>query len=370
LAAVLRALAARAKLPLERVDDVIAGCSNQAGEDNRNVARMAALHAGIPVQVPGYTVNRLCGSGLQAVASAAHAIAAGEADVVIAGGVESMSRAPYVMLKPERAFARGAPEVADTVLGWRLVNPAMPPEWTIPLGETAEVVAERYGVTRAEQDAFALESQRRAARAIAEGRFTDERVPVETTDERGTPVHVEKDEHPRPDTSADGLARLEPAFRNGGTVTAGNASGLNDGAAACLVASREAAASLGLRPMARIVASAVAGVDPAVMGIGPIPATRKALERAGLRAKDLDLVELNEAFASQAIACLRELGIAWEKTNVSGGAIALGHPIGATGARLLTTLAHEMRRRKARYGLATMCIGVGQGIALILERES
>ena len=369
LAHAIRALVDRTKVPAARIDDVIAGCSNQAGEDNRNVARMAALLAGLPVEVPGVTVNRLCGSGLQAAVTAAHAIAAGEADIVIAGGVESMSRAPYVMLKPERAFPRGVPEVADTVLGWRLVNPKMRSEWTISLGETAEVVAERYGVSRAEQDELALESQRRAARALAEGRFRDEIVPVETTDERGKPVRVEQDEHPRPDSSAEGLSRLRPAFREGGTVTAGNASGLNDGAAACLVVSRAAAEELGLRPLARVVASAVAGVDPSVMGIGPIPATRKALERAGLTAGDLDLVELNEAFASQAIVCLRELGLAWEKTNVSGGAIALGHPIGATGARLLTTLVHELRRRGARYGLATMCIGVGQGIATIVERE-
>lgn len=368
LAHVIRALVERTRIPVDRIDDVIAGCSNQAGEDNRNVARMASLLAGLPVSVPGVTVNRLCASGLQAIVSAAHAIAAGEADVVIAGGVESMSRAPFVMLKPDRAFPRGVPPLGDTMLGWRFVNPKMPAEWTISLGETAEVVAERYGVSRAEQDEFALESQRRGARAIGEGRFRDEIVPVDTVDARGEPLRVEEDEHPRPDTSLDRLAHLAPAFVAGGTVTAGNASGLNDGAAACLVVSPAAAESLGLKPTTRVVASAVAGVDPSVMGIGPIPAVRRVLERAGLRVEDLDLIELNEAFASQAIACMRELALPWEKTNVSGGAIALGHPIGCTGARLLTTLVHEMRRREARYGLGTMCIGVGQGIATILER--
>ncbi|MBI4512937.1 MAG: thiolase family protein [Gemmatimonadetes bacterium] len=370
LALTIRALVERTGIPVTEIDDVVAGCSNQAGEDNRNVARMASLRAGLPVEVPGFTVNRLCGSGLQAVVSAAHAIAAGEADVVIAGGVESMSRAPYVMLKPDHPFARGTPEVADTVLGWRFVNPQMPPPWTVSLGETAEIVAEQYGITRQEQDEFALESQRRAARATTEGCFRDEIVPVETVDARGRPVRVEQDEHPRPDTSLERLAALPPAFRGGGTVTAGNASGLNDGAAALLVVSRSAAERLGLRPVARIVASAVAGVDPSCMGIGPIPATRRVLERAGLRLGDFDLIELNEAFASQTLACMRELGLPWEKTNVNGSAIALGHPIGCTGARLMTTLVHEMRRRGGRYGLCTMCIGVGQGIATIVEREA
>jgi 3-oxoadipyl-CoA thiolase len=370
LALVIRALVERTGVPEGEVEDVIMGCANQAGEDNRNVARMGALLAGLPISVAGQTVNRLCGSGLQAIVSAGHAIRAGEGEVFIAGGVESMSRAPFVMLKPEQAYPRGVPEVADTVLGWRFVNPKMPEEWTISLGMTAEVVAERYGVSRADQDEFGLESQRRAARAIEEGRFKDEIVPVEVPHRKGAPVVVDTDEHPRPDTDAEKLAALRAAFREGGTVTAGNSSGLNDGAAAVLVMSREHAEALGLEPMARIVASAVAGVEPDCMGMGPIPATRKALERAGLAAQDLDLIELNEAFAAQSIACMRQLGLPPEKTNVSGGAIALGHPLGCTGARLATTLVHELRRRKGRYGLCALCIGVGQGIATIFERES
>lgn len=368
-AGVLEALLRRSALDPATVDDVIMGCTNQAGEDNRNVARMALLRAGLPVSVPGQTVNRLCGSGLQAVLSASHAIRAGEGEVFLAGGVESMSRAPWVMLKPEHAFPRGAPEVADTVLGWRFTNPALPGRWTIGLGETAEVVAREYGVGRDEQDAFALESQRRAAAAQEAGRFADEIEPVRVPQRRGDPLVVDTDEHPRPDTTLEALARLRPAFAADGTVTAGNASGINDGAAALAVMSSAAAERAGLRPLARVVAGAVAGVEPDRMGMGPVPASRIALERAGWSADDLDLVELNEAFAAQAIPCMRELGLDPERVNVNGGAIALGHPVGCSGARILTTLVHEMRRRDARRGLATMCIGVGQGIALLVERD-
>lgn len=366
-AGVLEALAARTGVDPVRVDDVLLGCINQAGEDNRNVARMALLRAGYPVSVPGQTVNRLCGSGLQAVNSAAHAVRAGEGDVFVAGGVESMSRAPYVMLKPEHAYARGHPRVADTVLGWRFPNPAFPDLWTIGLGETAEVVAEKEGVTREEQDAFALESQRRAAAALEAGRFADEIAPVSVPRRKGGPRVVDTDEHPRPDTTAEALAGLRPVFREGGTVTAGNSSGINDGAAALLVVEERTAGSLGLEPLVRVVGSAVAGVEPHEMGLGPVPATRRALERAGWTADDLDLVELNEAFAAQAVPCIRALGLDPERTNVNGGAIALGHPVGCSGARILTTLVYEMRRRGARRGLATMCIGVGQGIATLVE---
>jgi 3-oxoadipyl-CoA thiolase len=349
-----------------RLDDVILGCTNQAGEDNRNVARMAALLAGLPVTVPGQTVNRLCGSGLQAVASAAQAIKAGEGDAFIAGGVESMTRAPYVMLKSAAPWNRDVPPVADSTLGWRFVNPRMSAEWTISLGMTAEKVAREYDISREEQDAFALESQRRAGAAIRDGVFKDEIVPVEVRRKRGDPVIVCTDEHPRPDITQGNLAALGPAFTAGGSVTAGNASGINDGASALLIVS-EAAANGG-RPLARIVASAVAGVDPSVMGIGPVPATRLALKRAGLRADQMDLVELNEAFASQAIACMRDLGLNPARVNVYGGAIALGHALGSSGSRMLATLVHALHRRNARFGLATMCIGVGQGIAVIVER--
>jgi len=369
LARAIEALVERTGIPVDRIEDVIAGCTNQAGEDNRNVGRMSALLAGLPVEVAGQTVNRLCGSGLQAVVSAGHAIRAGEGDVIIAGGVESMSRAPWVMLKPEEGFPREAPPVADTTVGWRFTNPEMPERWTISLGETAEVVAETYGISREEQDAFAAESQRRAAAAIEEGRFDGEIVPIDVPRRKGGPIRVDRDEHPRPDVTAGKLAGLRPVFRKDGTVTAGSASGINDGASAVLVASRAAARELGLDPMARVGASAVAGVDPSCMGIGPVPATRKALERAGLGVEDLDLVELNEAFAAQAIPSLRELGLDPAKVNVNGGAIALGHPLGCTGAKLLTTLVHEMRRRGARAGLVTMCIGVGQGIALVVHGE-
>jgi 3-oxoadipyl-CoA thiolase len=368
-AGVIRAVLDRNGIDPASVDDVILGCTNQAGEDNRNVARMALLRAGLPVTVPGQTVNRLCGSGLQAVVSAAHAVRAGEGDVFVAGGVESMSRAPWVLLKPEHPFPRGTPPIADTVLGWRFPNPAFPAEWVMGLGETAEVVASDYGLTREEQDAFALESQRRAARARDEGRFEREIVPVEVPVRRGEPRVVSADEHPRPETDLDTLARLRPVFRQDGTVTAGNASGINDGAAALLVVSERAGRELGLRPMARVRASAVAGVEPHRMGVGPIPATRRALARAGMTSGDLDLVELNEAFAAQALPCIRELELDPERTNPNGGAIALGHPVGASGARILTTLVHEMARSDQGVGLATMCIGVGQGIAMIVDRK-
>ncbi len=368
-AVVMRALVERSGVDVATVDDVILGCANQAGEDNRNVARMAALLAGLPVEIPGQTVNRLCGSGLQAVASASQAIRAGEGECFIDGGVESMSRAPWVTLKPEEAFSRAAPVSADTTVGWRFVNPRMPREWTFPLGATAEEVARRYGITREEQDAFAAESQRRTACAMAEGRFDDELVPVPVPGKRGAITMVTQDEHPRPDVTVASLAAMKPAFaKEHGTVTAGSSSGINDGASAVLVMSEDAARRAGLAPLARIVTTAVAGVSPEVMGLGPVPATRRALERAGLRAADLDLIELNEAFASQSIACIRDLGLDPARVNVNGGAIALGHPLGASGARVLTTLVHEMRRRNARRGLATMCIGVGQGIAMIVER--
>ncbi len=370
LARVIEALLRRTGVSPDRVEDVVAGCTNGAGEDNRNVARMSALLAGLPIEVAGQTVNRLCGSGLQAVVTAGHAIRAGEGDVFIAGGVESMSRAPWVMLKPEQGFSRQPPPIADTTVGWRFTNPTMPERWTISLGETAEVVAEAHGVSREEQDTLALESQRRAARAIEEGRFRDEIVPIEVPRRKGEPVVVDTDEHPRPDFTAEKLAALRPAFRDGGTVTAGSSSGINDGAAALLVTSRAAAAELGLQPLARLGASAVAGVDPSCMGLGPVPATRKALDRAGLMVDDIDLVELNEAFAAQALPCMRELGLDPARVNVNGGAIALGHPLGCTGAKLLTTLVHEMRRRGAGTGLVTMCIGVGQGIALIVHAET
>jgi 3-oxoadipyl-CoA thiolase len=361
----LRAAVARAGFDPAGLDDVILGCTNQAGEDNRNVARMAALLAGFPVEVPGQTVNRLCGSGLQAAASAAQAIKAGEGDAFLAGGVESMTRAPYVMLKRGTSWDRRPPEIADSTVGWRFTNPRMPDRWTISLGETAEKVAREHGVTRAEQDAFAYESQQRAARALAACVFSEEIVPVDVPGPNGT-TSLTVDEHPRPDVTPERLAQLQPAFTAGGTVTAGTSSGINDGAAALLV--RAGAGSDGAGALGRIVATAVAGVDPSCMGLGPIPATRKVLERAGLRVQDLDLVELNEAFAAQAIACIRALDLDPERVNVHGGGIALGHPLGCTGAKLLTTLLHALRRRGGRYGLVTMCIGVGQGIAMIVER--
>jgi 3-oxoadipyl-CoA thiolase len=368
-ALVLRSLVERTGIDPALIEDVILGCANQAGEDNRDVARMAALLAGFPVEVAGLTVNRLCGSGLQAVNTAAHAIAVGDGDVFVAGGVESMSRAPYVMLKPEEPFERGTHELVDTTLGWRFVNPRLAAVYpAISLGETAECVADDWGVSRERQDEFALESQRRTAAAIEAGRFDAQLVAVPVPQRKGAPLLVNRDEHPRPETTAEGLARLRPAFREGGTVTAGNSSGINDGASALLLVAAERARDLGLRPMARVVATAVAGVEPRIMGMGPVPAIRKALARAGLTVADLDVVELNEAFASQSIACIEELGLDPARVNPNGGAIALGHPLGASGARLATMLVHELGRTGGRYGMAAMCIGVGQGIATLLER--
>jgi len=359
LAAVpIKAVVERSGVDPASIDDVILGCTNQAGEDNRNVARMALLLAGLPVEVPGQTVNRLCGSGLQAVASAAQAIKAGEGETFIAGGVENMTRAPYVTLKSGEPWSRKAPETADTTVGWRFTNPRLKKEWTISLGETAEVVAQQYKISRAEQDAFAVESQRRAHEALHNCVFTDEIVKVTLPD--GTTF--EKDEYPRAGTTLESVGKLKPAFKKDGTVTAATSSGINDGAAALLVTSNAK------KPLARIVATAVAGVDPSCMGLGPIPATQKALKRAGLKIDQIDLIELNEAFAAQAIACIRELKLDPAKVNIYGGGIALGHPLGCTGAKLLTTLVHALHRTKASYGLVTMCIGVGQGIAMIVER--
>ena len=368
-ATVLEAVVARSGINAADIDDVILGCANQAGEDNRNVARMALLVAGYPVEVPGQTVNRLCGSGLQALAAAANAIAVGDAEVVVAGGVESMSRAPLVTLKPESGLERGNRELVDTTIGWRFVNPRLHAKYpAISLGETAERVADQWHVSREAQDELALASQQRAAAAAASGVHAEEIVPVSIPQRSGAPIVVDRDEHPRPDTSAAALAKLKPAFATDGTVTAGNASGINDGAAALLVVESERARALGLKPYARIVATAVAGVDPSVMGAGPIPAIRKLLERTGLTVADIDRVELNEAFASQAVACITELGLDPAKTNVHGGAIALGHPLGASGARMATTLVRELRRSGGRYGIAAMCVGVGQGIAMLVER--
>jgi 3-oxoadipyl-CoA thiolase len=368
---VIRCLLDRSGLDPAQVDDVILGAANQAGEDNRNVGRMAALLAGLPVEVPGQTVNRLCGSGLQAVVAAAHAIVAGDGDSFVAGGTGSMSRAPLVMAKPSAAFPRGEQTLYDTTLGWRFTNPRLAEaHYPYSMGETAENVVEQRGVSRDDQDAFALASQQRWKAAHDAGRFADEIVPIEVpAGRRGETTTVDTDEHPRPDVTLESLAKLKPAFTRdaSGSVTAGNSSGINDGAAALLVMSEARARELGARPIMRLVASGVAGVDPATMGLGPIPATRLALERAGLTVDDLDLVELNEAFAAQALPVMRELGLDPERTNVNGGAIAIGHPLGASGARLTATLAHEMRRRGARYGLATMCIGVGQGIAAVFE---
>jgi 3-oxoadipyl-CoA thiolase len=359
-ALVIREAVARAGVPVEQIEDVWFGAANQAGEDNRNVARMAALLAGLPESAAGVTVNRLCASGLAAVVGACHAVIAGDGDLFVAGGEESMSRAPFVTAKAEKPFERGDRPSYDTTLGWRFTNPKLvelfPPE---SMGETGENVAERWGVTREDQDAFALESQRRWAAADEAGRFADELVPV---------GDVVRDEHPRPTTTLEKLAALKPAFREGGTVTAGNASGINDGAAALVIASEEKARELGMEPLGRFVGSAVAGVDPRVMGIGPIPAVRRLLERSGVALDDVDLVELNEAFASQSLAVIRELGLDPEKVNVNGGAIALGHPLGMSGARLVVSLLHELRRRGGRYGLATLCVGVGQGQAALFER--
>jgi 3-oxoadipyl-CoA thiolase len=364
----IRATVERSGLDPALIEDVILGNANGAGEENRNVARMAALLAGLPLETGGQTVNRLCGSGLQAINSAAHAIMVGDGDAFVAGGVESMTRAPYVMLKPETAFGRGDPAMVDSTIGWRFTNPRLAAmHHPFSMGETAENVAEQCGVTRDDQDAFALRSHQRAIAAIADGRLDDQIVPVTVPQPKGEALVVDRDEHPRADTSPEALARLRPAFREGGSVTAGNSSGINDGASAVVLVEAGLARSLGLRPLARVVSTAIAGVDPAVMGLGPVPATRKALDRAGLTVEDLDLVELNEAFASQSLACMRELGLDPERVNVNGGAIAVGHPLGMSGARLITGLVHELRRRSGRYGLATMCIGVGQGIATIVE---
>jgi len=355
----------------DAVDEVYMGCTNQAGEDNRNVARMASLLAGLPVQVPGVTVNRLCASGLEAVSQGSRQLRLGEGELVLAGGVESMSRAPLVGLKPERGFPRGGMELVDSTIGWRFTNPRMAERYsTESLGATAENVAERYGVTREDQDAFALESHRRAVAAAEAGRFDQEIVTVDVPQPKGEPVTIHADEGPRPDTSLERLAKLPAVFREGGTVTAGNSSGINDGAACVVLAGEERARQLAREPLARIVSVGAAGVDPAYMGIGPIPAVRKALQRAGLEIRDIDLMELNEAFASQVLACARELGLDHERLNVNGGAIALGHPLGASGARLLGTLVWELRRRGGRYGVATMCIGVGQGLAMVVENPA
>ena len=363
LAAVaLKAAVERAGVEPRAVEDVHLGCANQAGEDNRNVARMAALLAGFPDSVPGVTVNRLCASGLSAIVTASHAIRAGEAELLIAGGVESMSRAPLAMAKGEKPFQRGDRVAYDTTLGWRFPNPKMEERFPLEsMGETGENVAERYGVSRAAQDEFALRSQRRWAEAAEAGRFDGELIELEELD---------RDEHPRPDTDAEKLARLRPAFREGGTVTAGNSSGLNDGAAALVLASEEYAAEHGLPVLARFLGSGAAGVDPRLMGIGPVPAMLRALERTGLEAGELGLVELNEAFAAQAVAVIRELGLDPERVNVNGGAIAIGHPLGMSGARLAVTLVHELRRRGERYGAATLCVGVGQGQAAIFENPT
>ena len=356
-ALVIREAVERAGVDPAEVEDVYFGAANQAGEDNRNVARMGALLAGLPQEVAGVTVNRLCASGLSAVVGAAHAIRAGDGELFVAGGAESMSRAPLVTAKPEY----GDGTTWDTTLGWRFPNPRMEEMFALEsMGETGENVAERFGITREDQDAFALLSHRRWAAAQEAGRFADELVPV---------GEIDRDEHPRPDTSLEKLATLKPAFREGGTITAGNASGINDGAAALVLASEEKGRELGVEPLGRFVASAVAGVDPRVMGIGPIPAVRKVLGRAGIEASDLDLVELNEAFASQSLQVIRELDLDPERVNVNGGAIALGHPLGMSGARLVVSLLHELRRRGGRYGLATLCVGVGQGQAAIFERD-
>ena len=359
-ALVVREAVERAGVPPEQIEDVWLGCANQAGEDNRNVARMAVLLAGLPESIGGVTVNRLCASGLAAIVGACHAVVAGDGDLFVAGGVESMSRAPLVTAKPDAAFPRGDRTLFDTTLGWRFPNPRMAELFPLEtMGETGENVAERWEVSRVDQDAFALRSQERWAAASDAGRFDEELVPV---------GDVVRDEHPRPDTSAEKLAALRPVFRSGGSVTAGNSSGLNDGAAAVVVASEEKARALGLEPLGTFRGSAVAGVDPRVMGIGPIPAVRKLLERTGVAVADVDLVELNEAFASQSLAVVRELGLDEEKVNVNGGAIAIGHPLGMSGARLTVTLLHELRRRGGRYGIATMCVGVGQGQAALFQR--
>ena len=367
-ALVIKEAVRRANIDADSIEDVIMGCANQAGEDNRNVARMALLLAGLPLHVAGQTVNRLCGSGLQAVNSAAQAIQTGMGDTFVAGGVESMTRAPFVLGKADTAFSRHT-NMHDTTIGWRFINPKLSAmHHPYSMGETAENVAEKYGISRADQDAFALRSQLRAVAAHQSGRFAAEIIPVAIPQKKGEPTIVAIDDHLRADTTLEKLTALKPAFRKDGSVTAGNSAGINDGAAALVMMSQSRARKLGLRPRARIVASAVAGVDPAYLGLGPIPATRKVLQRAGLNISNMDLIELNEAFAAQALQCVRELEIDQEKLNVNGGAIALGHPLGCSGARIVVTLLHELERRNGKYGLATMCIGVGQGIATIIER--
>ena len=368
-AIVLKEVCERARLTPGEVSDVILGCANQAGEDNRNIARMALLLAGFPVEVPGQTVNRLCGSGMQATIAAAREIQAGAADVMIAGGVESMTRAPWVMPKPDGAYPRGPQTAYDTALGWRLVNPKMAELYgTLQMGETAERVAQKYEVSREDQDAFALRSHQRAVAAQRSGRLEEEIVPVLVPQRKGEAIILNADEGPRPDTSLEALGKLRPAFSEKGSVTAGNSSPLNDGATALVLMSAAKAKERGLTPLARLVSAAAAGVHPDYMGIGPVPSSLKALDQAGLQAADIGVVELNEAFASQSLACMRLLGLDEEKVNVNGGAIALGHPLGSSGARLVSTLVREMAHREAEYGLATMCIGVGQGIASIWQR--
>lgn len=361
-------LVKRNNLDPNLIEDVVLGCTNQAGEDNRNVGRMAALLAGLPYSVAGQTINRLCASGLNAVNSAAQAIKVGEGNVFIAGGTESMTRAPFVMAKADSAFSRDI-KVFDTVIGWRFTNPKMTEPYAKEgMGETAENVAQRYGLTRQEQDEFALETQKKWGAADAAGKFKDELVPVLIPQKKGDPIVVDRDEFPRADVTLEQLAKLPPAFKKDGTVTAGNSSGINDGAAAVLLMEAETAKKLGYKPLVRVVASAVVGCDPSYMGLGPIPAVQKVLTRAGLKIEDIDLFELNEAFAAQSIPCIRELGIDPAKVNVNGGSIAIGHPLGSTGARITATLVHEMKRRGSRYGLVSLCIGVGQGIATIYER--
>lgn len=368
-AIVIKALIERnPSVPVDEIEDVVLGNANQAGEDNRNVARMAALLAGLPIEVGGTTINRLCGSGLDAVVYAARGILAGEGDIYIAGGTESMTRAPYVMAKPEMSFSRGNKELFDTTIGWRFINEKLKEMYGVDsMPETAENVATEFGVSREEQDKFAYQSQMKAKAAMEANKFKDELIPVTYEDKRGNTITVDTDEHPRPDTSLEVLAKLKPLFPNG-TVTAGNASGVNDGASALLLMSAKKARELGVKPLAKYVTSAVSGLEPRIMGLGPIYATKKVVQRAGIDLDDIDLIELNEAFASQAVECIRQLELDPEKVNVNGGAIAFGHPLGASGAKILTGLVHEMKRRDVKYGLATMCIGVGQGIAMIVEK--
>ncbi len=357
------------EIPIDKIEDVILGCTNQAGEDNRNVARMASLLAGLPAETAGVTINRLCASGMQAVIDATRAIKLGEGDVFIAGGTESMSRAPWVIAKSEKQFGRN-PQIFDSTIGWRFTNKKLTAKYfPYSMGETAENIATKYNIGRTEQDEFAFASQKKYKNALEQGKFNNEITPVSVPQRKKDPLIVDRDEHPRPGVSLEALSKLKPAFIEGGTVTAGSSSGINDGAAALIMVSEDVVKQYNLRPLAKIVSSAVAGVDPSFMGIGPVPATRKALKRAGLETNDIDLVELNEAFSSQSIACIRELNLKEEIVNVNGGAIALGHPLGCTGARIITTLVHEMSRREnCRYGLATLCVGVGQGTAVIFEK--